>query len=121
MRENEWIQLVVEKFYSIATQDVMIGYHFRNIHDFKSHIPRIVSFWEIQILGKSTYPIHPPFDLIKAHRSLGIKKGEIGRWLTLFKNVLEKCLEDHPIRLDTYKIIQEKLNFFENLFYKSYL
>jgi hypothetical protein len=54
-----WIGAVVTAFYSEAKNDILIGYHFRNIPDFEEHIPRIITFWEIQLLGKSSFKISP--------------------------------------------------------------
>ena len=81
------IAKVVHSFYQIARQDILIGYHFRRIEDFDQHIPRIIHFWEIQLQGA---PLKmEPFDLIHAHMPLGIKVGEVNRWVKLFLETLE--------------------------------
>lgn len=96
MNENEWIYSVVDAFYQKAKIDILIGYHFRNIQDFDEHIPRIATFWELQLLGKASRPINPPFDVMKVHIPLGIKRGELGRWLLLFRQTLEQQTQKHP-------------------------
>jgi hemoglobin len=103
------IHQVVSQFYDKAKNDVLIGHHFRIILDFEAHIPRIVAFWEIQLLG-STGAKTPPFDLINVHAPLGIKRGEIGRWLVLFR----KTLEENPDPINA--LWEERLQFFEKTF-----
>lgn len=90
MIDNKLILKVVEDFYAKATQDFLIGYHFRNIEDFDSHIPRIAVFWEVQLNGKTEKKEELPFNLISAHAPLGIKRGELGRWKLLFHETLEE-------------------------------
>ena len=81
------ISRVVHRFYDVARNDILIGYHFRHIEDFATHIPRIIHFWEIQLLAT---PLKmEAFDLIKAHMPLGIKVGEVNRWVKLFLETLE--------------------------------
>ena len=82
------IERVVKSFYDKARTDILIGYHFRHIHDFDSHIPRIVHFWEIQLKGASLKM--EPFDLIGAHKYLGIKVGEVNRWVKLFLETMDE-------------------------------
>ena len=117
------INTVVEEFYALATTDVMIGYHFRKIREkdgehplkppldaFSKHLPRIINFWEVQLLGEKIQG--ESFDLIRLHRELGILPGELGRWLMLFRQVLKT--KDQSI-----EIIQkwdEKLAHFEQIF-----
>lgn len=96
MTKNEWIYSVVEAFYEKAKIDILIGYHFRIIKDFDEHIPRIVSFWELQLLGKASRPLEAPFDVMKVHVPLGIKRGELGRWLVLFRKTLDEETLKHP-------------------------
>ena len=93
MTEEAWIFEQVSKFYDLAREDILIGYHFRNIKDFEEHIPRIASFWDLQLRGETSRKVEAPFDIIKAHVPLGIKRGELGRWLVLFRRVLGETTE----------------------------
>lgn len=78
----------------------MIGYHFRHITDFQNHIPKIVRFWQIQLLDLpkreklSLLNEGIPNDIIKAHVYLKIKKGEVNRWILLFESILSEFSED---------------------------
>lgn len=84
------ILTVITAFYDKAKIDVMIGYHFRFIEDFDQHIPRIADFWNLQLTGELEDRSHLPFDLLKVHQPLGIKRGEIGRWMVLFQETLKE-------------------------------
>ncbi len=104
MDKNTFIENIVRAFYERATQDVIIGYQFQKIIDFERHIPKIILFWQFQLLQKSNsfnlpsidleYPAEG-FNLIKVHRPLHIHRGEVGRWATLFKNVLNEQQEKY--------------------------
>lgn len=118
MNQNEWIFKVVNSFYEKAKDDILIGYHFRNIPDFNTHIPRISAFWELQLLGKTTRPYEGgPFDVINVHMPLKIKRGELGRWLLLFRKTLEE--EELPEFSILKNNWDEKLKNFERIFLNS--
>ena len=120
MTDNEWIYSVVESFYDKAKIDVLIGYHFRVIKDFDEHIPRIVTFWELQLLGKASRPIEKPFDIMKPHMPLGIKRGEIGRWLVLFRKTLDEQVALHPEMKPLREQWEKKLVDFEGKFLRFF-
>jgi truncated hemoglobin YjbI len=116
MTEQQWIFLVVDSFYQVAKSDVLIGYHFRNIADFDEHIPRIATFWELQLLGSSSRPLERPFDVMNLHLQLGIKRGELGRWLLLFRQALQAASQQHPQFSTLQERWLERLVFFEGVF-----
>ncbi len=120
MTQAEWIFAVVDSFYQKAKTDILIGYHFRVITDFESHIPRIASFWDMQLLGKTERPLSHPFDVANLHLALKIKKGEVGRWLVLFRKTLEEMTALHPEMKDLAKDWRDKLVFFEVLFLRLF-
>lgn len=120
MSENEWIFQVVHSFYEKAKTDVLIGYHFRNIHDFETHIPRIATFWELQLLGKTDRTLEKPFDVMKVHIPLNIKRGELGRWLLLFKKTLDEETLKHPEFREFKALWLTRLDFFEGVFLRFF-
>lgn len=115
------IQEVVSLFYAKATRDILIGYHFEKFNDpqtLKSHLERITSFWEMQLLGKSSVPLDRSFHLLFTHLELNIKKGELGRWIMLFHQTLdevEKKYSDSAIAL-MFVDWKKKIAFFEDKF-----
>jgi truncated hemoglobin YjbI len=116
MTDNEWIFQVVDSFYQKAKTDVLIGYHFRVITDFDSHIPRIATFWEMQLLGKTSRKVTEPFDMMNVHLPLLIKPGELGRWLILFRKTLDEKVNEHPEFLKLRETWEERLQTFEGIF-----
>lgn len=106
MLTEDLIFKVMTSFYKLATNDLLIGYHFRNIKDFDEHIPHIARFWQIQLLGKSLEG--ESFDLIKKHLPLMINKGQLDRWIFLFK----QNLENHELSQKTKDNWMEKVNWF---------
>lgn len=119
MTKEDWIFKVVSSFYDKAKTDILIGYHFRNISDFDEHIPRIAHFWELQLLGKSSKKTEP-FDVMNKHIPLGIKKGELGRWLLLFRKTLDEQGEANPEFHDFKLTWEQKLVVFESIFTKFF-
>ncbi|MBL7664460.1 MAG: hypothetical protein JNM93_04960 [Bacteriovoracaceae bacterium] len=107
---------VTEDFYAKATTDFLIGYHFRNITDFKTHIPRIAHFWELQLTGTISKPDELPYRLMGVHFALKIKKGELGRWVLLFKEVLESHRKLNPEKKNVFDLWETKINFFQAKF-----
>jgi hemoglobin len=112
---QRWIETVVRSFYDKAKTDILIGYHFRIIPDFELHIPRIAAFWEIQLLGQTQRRLEKNFDIIKTHLPLGIKPGELGRWLILFRKALTETSEFPELK----SVWEERLAFFEGVFLRS--
>jgi len=123
------VEQVVRDFYQKAINDFMIGHHFRKIAEFKpsgpletpieafsNHIPRIVEFWKTQLLGHKS---EEKFNLISAHEYLMIKKGELGRWVVLFKEVLKDYRQKYPEHVDFFNSWEEKITHFQNKFLNS--
>lgn len=113
-QEQLFIQTVVANFYSKANTDILIGYHFRFIEDFSTHLPRIEAFWRNQILGEAFTEI-PPLDLIAAHIPLKIKSGEINRWIFLFEQTLNEVPEKEETKVLKIKWL-DKLQHFKKVF-----
>ena len=118
MTKNDWILEVVDSFYAKAKIDVLIGYHFRVIKDFDTHIPRIATFWELQLLGKPSRVVEEPFDMMNVHLPLLIKPGELGRWLILFRKTLDEKVSAHPEFKSLREMWEERLETFEKIFQK---
>ena len=111
MNHATFVSLVVHQFYDKARTDILIGYHFARIADFSTHMPRIVSFWETQLLGYA-HKFDPPLDVINAHMPLRIHRGEVGRWMKLFRETLNEAQIPDELKTDWDK----KLTQFEQVF-----
>jgi hypothetical protein len=122
--DKTYILNVVTEFYKKAVTDFLIGYQFRKIathlghhplmppiEAFADHIPRIASFWELQLLHTPFPKDQKPFDLITLHHELSIRKGELSRWILLFKETLEEQDQNHLT-----KMWHEKITHFQAIF-----
>jgi len=107
------INKVVHAFYQVAIYDILIGYHFRVIEDFDTHIPRIADFWQLQLTGKMDNPGSLPFDLIQIHIPLKVKRGEIDRWGILFKQILDQFVNAQEITQDQSDQWMNKIEIFK--------
>lgn len=112
MTKEEYIYNVTKSFYDKVRADVLIGYQFWRIPDFETHIPRIALFWETQLIGRHIKTITPPLDLMGKHIPMNIHKGELGRWLLLFKKTLDES-SDYPQLKELWLV---RLDFFEKNF-----
>ncbi len=134
------IKEIVENFYREAVKDFLIGYHFRKIQEipsekilypelsaFSKHIPRIIYFWEIQLIGSnkdSKKNSHEkPFNLISSHTYLNIRKGELHRFTLLFNQTIDSFKEEKEnltkAELNLLKKWKEKLDLFKQGFLDS--
>lgn len=126
---RELIFIVVESFYQKAINDVLLGYHFARFKDpehLAAHLERISSFWEMQLTGNFTKPLlGKQFQLLFTHLQLGIKLGELGRWIVLFHKTLDELEEQFKIQANPEELREiqllitewkKKIHFFEERF-----
>ncbi|MBY0413574.1 MAG: hypothetical protein K2Q18_05390 [Bdellovibrionales bacterium] len=99
---RELIYIVVESFYKKALNDILLGYHFARFSEadvLAHHLERITTFWEMQLTGKVTRPLEgKQFQLLFTHLQLGIKRGELGRWIVLFHQTLDEMVEQFQVQ-----------------------
>ena len=125
------IQTIVENFYTLAVKDFMLGYHFRKIQEspskevlypeldaFSQHIPRIIKFWEIQLLGAKQEQ-ERPYNLISTHGYLKIRKGELKRFSLLFIETINKEKLNNPKNAAILEDWIKKIKSFEKIFLDS--
>ena len=113
----ETILNVVKSFYQKATNDILIGYHFRFIQDFDSHFPRISDFWQLQLTGHMDHPESKPFDIINVHIPLKIKRGEIDRWGVLFSQTLDEFIANNQLSEEQKMLWMNKVQIFQKRLY----
>jgi len=104
---------IVTQFYEKATSDILIGYHFRGIEDFSTHLPRIASFWQLQLTGSIDNRAELPFKLIPVHLALKLNRGEVFRWVVLFEKTLDEYLSNKELSLDDKNLWMEKVHLFK--------
>lgn len=115
-------------FYRKATTDFLIGYHFRKIasHEgknplsppfeaFTHHIPRIIAFWELQLNGETSFDFGE-FRIFPVHEALHIQKGELDRWLLLFKETMTQELTNEEFDFWLKKLSHFEIKFKDYFF-----
>jgi truncated hemoglobin YjbI len=113
----EQILEIITAFYEKATVDILIGYHFRKILNFDKHLPRIASFWQLQLTGKIDQRTELPFQLLQVHIPLKIKRGEVDRWVTLFEQTLLHFKNQKKIEEVQLTMWMEKVHHFKEKLY----
>lgn len=110
------IETIIFEFYKKATKDLLIGYHFKKIKNFEEHIPHIAIFWFNRLTDQEKLASAKPFSIIQAHQPLGIKVGEVDRWVVLFKENLQSFKLEEKLKqkwlkdIDHFaKMIKEKV------------
>lgn len=89
------VQRVVQRFYTKARQQPIIGHYFDRITDFSSHEIKITAFWWLALGGKiEDLPNGAPdVDMINIHIALGINDNDLIVWIGLFEQTLFEELE----------------------------
>lgn len=104
---------IIHSFYDVARKDILIGYHFNGIEDFDTHIERITRFWFLQLNGKVLAKEDLPYKLLEVHQVLPIKRGEVDRWMLLFKQNIdlysEVSDEDKALWLNKAEKMRDKI------------
>jgi hemoglobin len=104
---------IVTSFYDKANFDILIGYHFRIIEDFDTHLPRISYFWQLQLTGEIDDRSMLPFEIIPKHLALRMNLGEVHRWVLLFSKTLDESIEKGLISIEDKKQWLIKIDIFK--------
>lgn len=92
INNKDGLHCLVKQFYEKALVDPIIGFFFTDIAklDLEEHVPKIVSFWEMQLFGTRSYKGNP----YRTHQMLDMKAKmkpyHFQRWLTLFQQTVDK-------------------------------
>ena len=117
----ETILGITHDFYQLATKDILIGYHFRVIANFETHIPRIANFWHMQLQGKFHHVETASFNLVATHIPLKINSGEVDRWVMLFSKILSEYVQTKKIMEADKKRWEQKIFFLKTIIQKMAL
>lgn len=109
---------IIHAFYDKAKTDILIGYHFRHIENFETHIPRIADFWQLQLTGTIDNPQSLPFNIIDTHKHLMVKTGEVDRWVMLFTNTLDEFIQKQKLSSEQKEFWLKKIKPFRDRIYK---
>jgi hemoglobin len=101
---NDIVQ-ILEKFYSRAFEDDLIGHFFTVVVplDLEKHIPVITDFWESVIFGTGNYRKN----VMEVHRHIhllsSIEKKHLDRWVHLFSSTI-----DNNFRGDKSELMKQR-------------
>ena len=88
---QEDIFSVVEAFYKKALKDEIIGVYFTEVVqlNLETHIPKIVSFWEVMLFGTGDYRGNPMREHFPLNRILPMEQKHFNRWLSLWIETID--------------------------------
>ena len=85
------IELVIRKFYEKLLVDETVGFLFTEVVQLNldEHIPRLVDFWEDQLLGSKKYSGNPMRVHMGLHSKSSLNTEHFDRWLKLFQETID--------------------------------
>lgn len=85
------IELVIRKFYDKLLGDEVVGFLFTDVVplNLSEHLPKLVDFWEDQLLRTQKYNGNPMRVHMDLHLKEPLKKEYFDRWLLLFNQTVD--------------------------------
>ncbi len=85
------IELVIKKFYDKLLVDELVGFLFNEVVqlNLSEHLPKLVDFWEDQLLNSKKYSGNPMRVHMNLHLKEPLKKEYFDRWLLLFNQTVD--------------------------------
>lgn len=87
IQSTEDVALLINKFYSFATIDPLIGIFFTEVVkvNWETHTPLIISFWDSILFGRGTYSGNVMEKHVNIHYLKNIEPIHFERWLMLWE------------------------------------
>jgi hemoglobin len=79
------VTLLITEFYKKVRQDNQLSPHFARV-DWAHHTPVIIDFWNMILLGDSSYKGNP----FLKHVNLPLQREDFSRWLLHFTNTVDE-------------------------------
>lgn len=91
IQSREDLNLLVRSFYDKLLVDDVVGYLFTKVIDLdlEAHFPRLVDFWEVQLLQSGRYEGNPMKVHLDLHQIEKLTKAHFDRWLELFNATVD--------------------------------
>ena len=85
------IHKVVSEFYTKTMKDETIGMYFTEIVqlDLETHLPKIVSFWEVMLFGSGDYRGNPMREHFPLNRAQAMEQKHFDRWIELWTETID--------------------------------
>ncbi|NRB37699.1 MAG: group III truncated hemoglobin [Pseudomonadales bacterium] len=89
---SEDLETLISEFYKKAMSDSIIGFFFTEIAklDLAEHIPKIVSFWEMQLFGRRHFKGNAYLTHKLLNEKARLTTHHFQRWTYLFHQVVDK-------------------------------
>ena len=84
----EDVTRLISTFYTRVRPDPVIGHFFTEM-DFDTHIPRIVSFWNMILFGDRSFQGDPITAHQKLNARLPMEQLHFDRWIMLFQGTVD--------------------------------
>jgi hemoglobin len=101
IESREDLNLLVRSFYDKLLEDEVVGYLFTEAIDLdlEAHFPRLVDFWEVQLLHSGRYEGNPMKVHLDLHQIEQLTKAHFDRWLELFNATVDAHFAGQKARL----------------------
>lgn len=85
------LELLMKAFYDKLLVDEVVGYLFTEVVqlDLDHHLPKLVDFWEDQLLGTNRYSGNPMRVHLDLHLKEPLRKEHFDRWLQHFNQTVD--------------------------------
>ena len=92
IQNREDLDILMRSFYDKLLVDDVVGYLFTEVIDLdlEEHFPRIVDFWEVQLLNGGRYQGNPMKIHLDLHFKEPLTKAHFDRWLEHFNNSVDE-------------------------------
>ncbi len=89
------IELVVREFYEKLLVDEVVGFLFTEVVqlNLEEHFPKLIDFWEDQLLGTNKYAGNPMRVHMNLHQKEPLTKAHFDRWLFFFNETIDANFE----------------------------
>lgn len=92
---REDLDRLMRSFYNKLLVDDVVGYLFTEVIDLdlEDHFPRLVNFWEVQLLNAGRYEGNPMGVHMDLHAKESLTKAHFERWLEHFNSSVDEFFE----------------------------
>lgn len=86
------IVTLINTFYTKVRQNPVIGYIFNDIAkvNWKTHLPKMYSFWASMLVGEQTYSGNPMVKHIELSKQTAMSDKEFSEWIFLFNETVDE-------------------------------
>ena len=101
IRDRNDIAVVLQRFYSSAFDDAIIGFLFTDIAkvNLAEHVELITDFWASILFKEGSYTRNAMQKHVDLNNKVPLKPGHFTRWLYLFEAAVDQCYQGEMAEL----------------------